>query len=509
MSRSTDAELLAMLLEELECGVEDIRITHSLFRSSVKLQDLLCSKRLRSLFLVLDAAGGDVERLGNIRVKKLQIANVAHWSDWVEPLRRLLRKGCVERLELHRCRDLSIDMMNVLSEAVNLQCLSIVQPADKAPGEYVLANVPSSFALPFDIEIDEGIYAGKNTPARPELRAAVVHDCTQLLLAKPRRLRSLCFRTCQVLAAKQFLSEDNELQEVSYFGDFDPVLSLFVPRVSFKEVKFWDKDDSVQLCDFLLQARIEDLMVREFSTTISKTLCAGPRTLKKFMLLRVDVACEDVRNVIAAVRETLTELSLQSVRLTPPESWPLLFSALPDRLKTLDVNVSNSGISLPSTELVKLLARPYLRQLAWITCAFYDKKDYKLIYDAFVKNYSLRDFKGELEFDGDDVDDDDEARLRIHSHAAMLWVSPLLGLNEYWTIDDPEFASVNHRNRCCIGRARMAVIALISLRKFRRSSVSYLLKEIVGIIAKHLWATRLDARSWWDSRNAEGREEIN
>lgn len=87
------------------------------------------------------------------------------------------------------------------------------------------------------------------------------------------------------------------------------------------------------------------------------------------------------------------------------------------------------------------------------------------------------------------------------------WVKGL-GLLDFVSIrnlfeenDDEDLATfcgaVNHRNACMHGRARLAALSLVAIRRFRQSSLSPLPKEIVRHIGQFVWWSRGDVATWW------------
>lgn len=80
--------------------------------------------------------------------------------------------------------------------------------------------------------------------------------------------------------------------------------------------------------------------------------------------------------------------------------------------------------------------------------------------------------------------------MRLTCRATLSWTEPFAVFGQ---------SHVSHRNRCCVGRARLAALAMLFVRKYRQSELNRLQKDLVCLLAKTLWETRGDYDVWWDT----------
>lgn len=139
-----------------------------------------------------------------------------------------------------------------------------------------------------------------------------------------------------------------------------------------------------------------------------------------------------------------------------------------------------------------------MKKLRWRVEDAYSAEDMQIVAKAFEANTTLRAFKG---FFIDPSGSADFRGLQLRSSTLIRWCAEdeSDGLTQYWENEAPYSNFVNHGNKCCVARAHVVVLTLLALRKFRPSHLSHVLKDLVVLIAKHLWNTRIEAVTWWQT----------
>lgn len=475
-----------LLVQQLECGVVDFVVGRVDFcnPSFVFALRRHRNRRLSSVQVITQSGRWPLHRfceaIESLNTRKLSLWHIKSWcGSIIRALDSLLQKQCLEELEFFECKVVPDELHDALRRASFLKKVLFRCSVYSAPRQ-LLPNYDCVLSMSNSDQVSENLVPFVTTlitssdcshvlPRFTEsntlhLRHLYIHSCNGHILTEFAR----SIKTIEHLAATGPCFDELEEAFSSYphltslelglspgQSSADKLCALLTSNPNITSFRLSNADFDVSPCFALLQS-VQSLSLSAlcFSADALISLFCCTKRLVKLNLLWPKIDADSLSSVLAAVPTAI--------------------------LVEFMLYMSAESPQVRHSEAIRIVnASPNLRSITW--SAIHDASNDELAQfcEACANNLSVtfaRFVAGSSKLT-------DEMMLQVRSDIQ-------------WFDSNPR-GTVNHRNACCRGLARRAVLAFVAVRKFRQSVISRLPRDVVTLLAKALFLTRGDYKSWW------------
>lgn len=492
MSLQCNAEYV---LEQLQFGCDDIRVDIEC-ACNASVCAALQTVRLRRVTIgfLVDGRMRSLEAfLSAVQTTELHLECVMSWSyQLAQLLQRATRNSLLKRIVVHSTLErLSAHVQQHLLHALGTQVVMTIHFTGSFFGMNESRIVRARGCV---IELSAAT-AAQHQNDRLSWRTAEESGLDEFCTFQQCSLKSATFFSARSADAASVVAESSRtLEQIEFLslaeGDNEQLLQILPSSPALKHLEIRTSSSYSPYLGSVIGDidKLSDALVRSDSM---------PK-ITQLSLHDISFNVEETARMFASCRSFLAELSLDGCRLQAPGNWVSIFEALPKSLKHIEVR---------NLQLLENCFAPVCTSLRALPCL---EEALLFVRGGDVSANGIAEFQ-ELVVASRNLT---RAAVMYGGNVSFLSLASTASARIEWVCNNVMYeqadhvARINQRNRCCIGKARRAVLTFLCARKFGNSILNFLMKDLVKMIAKLVWESRRNGNNWYMFDCKESRVKI-